>query len=203
MPTYIDGLPKETTGRGVFDGVHGQVQDWLDSTGLTPRTPVPDGTSRNWLSGDLVLLTASRRSAPHRRALVCVLVGGTFRSLVGLSGTHALGYAPPDVLPVGVEGFWGAEAEERLGGNYRLSRASEHGPIEARLADPDVLDTAAESRSVRPSQTLGTLPESDRRHLARVTEGILDRLEAAQLILDGAEPEEVLDALGGGLAPGV
>ncbi|HEY5442099.1 MAG TPA: hypothetical protein VIJ68_01020 [Candidatus Saccharimonadales bacterium] len=209
MPAYLDELPPDTTMRAVFEGVHEKVHDIANYFGDFDRAEgMSRGeTSKVWLTSDVVVETVAGRGGegpPHRKTSVYIDVGFAATRLLAISGMHGVGHLPPNTFPSAVEGFWGADYEASLGGTYRLARRLSHSrahqdPIEAHLGRPHIALPANPFTTVaaKPIQELGSLGAEDRRHFQSVTQGILDGIEAVELILvEGTPPQDVLDMLG-------
>jgi hypothetical protein len=203
MPGYLDGLPPDADMRTVFEGVHGQVIDVVADFGDL-EAAIGVGESRQaWPVPGLLVETVAnsgRTGQPHRRTSVYADVGSAAHRLVAISGMHSAAYVPPKTFPSGVEGFVGADYEARLGGTYQLSRQSlrQDDPVEARLGNPDrVLPSDPFTTiSAKSSQRLKYMGAEDRQHVHGVRRGILDGLEAVQMILEGTRAEDVLEMLG-------
>jgi hypothetical protein len=204
MPGYLDSLPPDTTMRAVFEGVHGRVHDIADWFGDFDQAEgmSPGEARREPLARSVFVETVAGSGSdgqPHRRATIYAEIGGVPTRLLAISGMHDAAHLPPDTFPSGVEGFWGAPFEERLGGAYRLSRRSlRHDPVEARLGKLEVAlpNDPFTTVSTAPTEKLKYLRDKARQHLSLVTQRVIDGVDALELILDGTPAQEALEMIG-------
>jgi hypothetical protein len=208
MPGYLEQLPPTTQLDAVFYGVHHQVRTMADTLEAM-HSEIATGkllSTRELISGfDLsIMKTGHDRSlyGPVVRTDICAEVDEEPHRLLSVSdmfeSTHLLSHQ--HVYPKRVEGYRGQEPES-YSADYALSQVGFQGDIAVYLGNRGLSGNQSPDepfglvRDIPPRQ-IGDLPERDHERLTIVSDGILSRLAAVRLILDGGSARDVLTVLG-------